>query len=162
MARSVIMPKTDMAMEEGTIVRWLKKPGDTVTRGEPIAVIETDKVTMDLEAEDTGTLLAMVRGDGAVAKATDRADVTEPDALRGKINIDGFGLAQKLAEKLAGGYRIVQAPGGAGRGAQGNARERTGRRPGARRRGLRGPGPVRHRVEPARGELARAGGLSPG
>jgi pyruvate dehydrogenase E2 component (dihydrolipoamide acetyltransferase) len=71
MAHSVIMPKTGMAMEEGTVVRWLKKPGDTVTRGEPIAVIETDKVTMDLEAEDTGTLLAIVRGDGAVVRATD-------------------------------------------------------------------------------------------
>jgi len=71
MARSVIMPKTGMAMEEGTIVRWLKKPGDTITRGEPIAVIETDKVTMDLEAEDQGTLLAIVYGDGAVVKATD-------------------------------------------------------------------------------------------
>jgi len=70
MARSVIMPKTGMAMEEGTIVRWLKKPGDTVTRGEPIAVIETDKVTMELEAEDTGTLLGIVHGDGTVVKAT--------------------------------------------------------------------------------------------
>ena len=71
MARSVIMPKTGMAMEEGTIVRWLKKPGDTVSRGGAIAVIETDKVTMDLEAEDQGTLLAIVHGDGAIVKATD-------------------------------------------------------------------------------------------
>jgi pyruvate dehydrogenase E2 component (dihydrolipoamide acetyltransferase) len=71
MARSVIMPKTGMAMEEGTIVRWLKKPGDTVTRGEAIAVIETDKVTMDLEAEDAGTLLSIVHGDGEVVRATD-------------------------------------------------------------------------------------------
>jgi pyruvate dehydrogenase E2 component (dihydrolipoamide acetyltransferase) len=70
MARSVIMPKAGMAMEEGTIVRWLKKPGETVTKGEAIAVIETDKVTMDLEAEDEGTLLAIVHGDGAVVKAT--------------------------------------------------------------------------------------------
>lgn len=71
MARSVIMPKTGVAMEEGTILRWLKKPGNTVTRGEPIAVIETDKVTMDLEAEDQGTLLAIVHADGTVVKATD-------------------------------------------------------------------------------------------
>jgi pyruvate dehydrogenase E2 component (dihydrolipoamide acetyltransferase) len=70
MARSVIMPTTGMAMEEGTIVRWLKKPGETVTRGEPIAVIETDKATMDLEAEDEGTLLAVVHGEGTVVKAT--------------------------------------------------------------------------------------------
>ena len=70
MAHSVIMPKAGMAMEEGTIVRWLKKPGETVTKGEAIAVIETDKVTMDLEAEDEGTLLAIVHGDGTVVKAT--------------------------------------------------------------------------------------------
>jgi pyruvate dehydrogenase E2 component (dihydrolipoamide acetyltransferase) len=70
MAHNVIMPKTGMAMEEGTIVRWLKKPGDTVTKGEPIAVIETDKVTMELEAEDEGTLLSIVHGDGTVVKAT--------------------------------------------------------------------------------------------
>jgi pyruvate dehydrogenase E2 component (dihydrolipoamide acetyltransferase) len=71
MARGVIMPKTGMTMEEGTVVRWLKRPGDTVTRGEPIAVIETDKVTMDLEAEDSGTLLSVVHGDGEVVKATE-------------------------------------------------------------------------------------------
>jgi pyruvate dehydrogenase E2 component (dihydrolipoamide acetyltransferase) len=70
MARSVIMPKTGMAMEEGTIVRWLKKPGDTIAKGEAIAVIETDKVTMELEAEDEGTLLGIVHGDGTVVKAT--------------------------------------------------------------------------------------------
>jgi pyruvate/2-oxoglutarate dehydrogenase complex dihydrolipoamide acyltransferase (E2) component len=40
-ASSVIMPKTGMAMEEGTIVRWMKKPGDPVRTGEPIAEIET-------------------------------------------------------------------------------------------------------------------------
>ncbi len=71
MARSVIMPKTGMAMEEGTLVRWLKRPGDAIQRGEPIAVIETDKVTMDLEADDEGTLLAVIHPDGAVVKATE-------------------------------------------------------------------------------------------
>jgi pyruvate dehydrogenase E2 component (dihydrolipoamide acetyltransferase) len=71
MARSVIMPKTGMAMEEGTLVRWLKRPGDAVQRGEPIAVIETDKVTMDLEADDAGTLLAVIHPDGTVVKATE-------------------------------------------------------------------------------------------
>ena len=70
MAHNVIMPKTGMAMEEGTLVQWLKKPGDTVSRGEIIAIIETDKVTMDLEAEYDGTLLSIVRGDGEVVPAT--------------------------------------------------------------------------------------------
>ena len=70
MAHNVIMPKTGMAMEEGTIVRWLKHAGDRVSKGEAIAVIETDKVTMDLEAEYDGTLLAIVRADGETVIAT--------------------------------------------------------------------------------------------
>ncbi len=71
MAQNVIMPKTGMAMEEGTVVRWLKMVGDTVAKGEAIAVIETDKVTMDLESDYEGTLLAIIHGDGVVVKATD-------------------------------------------------------------------------------------------
>jgi pyruvate dehydrogenase E2 component (dihydrolipoamide acetyltransferase) len=70
MAHNVIMPKTGMAMEEGTIVRWLKQAGDRVSKGEAIAVIETDKVTMDLEAEYDGTLLAIVRAGGETVIAT--------------------------------------------------------------------------------------------
>jgi pyruvate dehydrogenase E2 component (dihydrolipoamide acetyltransferase) len=70
MAHNVIMPKTGMAMEEGTIVRWLKQAGDRVSKGEAIAVIETDKVTMDLEAEYDGTLLAIVRAGGETVTAT--------------------------------------------------------------------------------------------
>ena len=70
MAHNVIMPKTGMAMEEGTIVRWLKQAGDRVSKGEAIAVIETDKVTMDLEAEYDGTLLAIVRAGGETVTVT--------------------------------------------------------------------------------------------
>ena len=70
MAYSIIMPKTGMAMEEGTIIRWLKKAGDVISKGEAIAVIETDKVTMDLESDYEGVLLAIVHGDGEVVTAT--------------------------------------------------------------------------------------------
>jgi pyruvate dehydrogenase E2 component (dihydrolipoamide acetyltransferase) len=70
MAHTIIMPKTGMAMEEGTVVRWLKKVGETISKGEAIAVIETDKVTMDLESDYDGTLLAILHGDGEVVKAT--------------------------------------------------------------------------------------------
>jgi pyruvate dehydrogenase E2 component (dihydrolipoamide acetyltransferase) len=52
----VIMPKAGDAMTEGKVVRWYKQPGDAVKRGEPVAEIETDKVNLDLEAEDDGTL----------------------------------------------------------------------------------------------------------
>ena len=64
------MPKTGMAMEEGTIVRWLKKVGDRVSKGEAIAEIETDKVTMELESEVDGTLLALLHEDGETVPVT--------------------------------------------------------------------------------------------
>jgi pyruvate dehydrogenase E2 component (dihydrolipoamide acetyltransferase) len=50
-------------MEEGTIVRWLKSTGDTVAAGEPIVEIETDKATMEYEAETAGVLEVVV-GEG--------------------------------------------------------------------------------------------------
>ena len=60
----VIMPKAGDAMTEGKVVRWYKQPGDAVKRGEPVAEIETDKVNLDLEAEDDGTLGAHQAGEG--------------------------------------------------------------------------------------------------
>src|SRR5579871_6373192 len=53
---AVIMPKMGDAMEEGTLLRWLKHEGDTVAEGEPIAEIETDKATLELNADDAGVL----------------------------------------------------------------------------------------------------------
>jgi pyruvate dehydrogenase E2 component (dihydrolipoamide acetyltransferase) len=52
----IIMPKMGDAMTEGKVLRWYKKPGDAVKKGEPVAEIETDKVNLDLEAEDDGTI----------------------------------------------------------------------------------------------------------
>jgi len=52
----VIMPKMGDAMTEGKVVRWYKKAGDAVKKGEPLLEIETDKVNLDLEAEQDGTL----------------------------------------------------------------------------------------------------------
>jgi pyruvate dehydrogenase E2 component (dihydrolipoamide acetyltransferase) len=52
----IIMPKMGDAMTEGKVVRWYKKPGDAVKKGEPLLEIETDKVNLDLEAENDGTL----------------------------------------------------------------------------------------------------------
>jgi pyruvate dehydrogenase E2 component (dihydrolipoamide acetyltransferase) len=60
----VIMPKMGDAMEEGTLLQWLKSEGDEVSEGDPIAEIETDKVTMELEAEDEGTLAQLIASEG--------------------------------------------------------------------------------------------------
>src|ERR671929_1731141 len=60
----VIMPKMGDAMEEGTLLKWLKGEGDEVSEGDPIAEIETDKVSMELEAEDSGTLAQLIAEEG--------------------------------------------------------------------------------------------------
>ena len=64
MATTVVMPQMGFDMQEGTIVRWLKAEGDEVTRGEPIAEIETDKAIVEMEAYASGVLLATVVGEG--------------------------------------------------------------------------------------------------
>jgi pyruvate dehydrogenase E2 component (dihydrolipoamide acetyltransferase) len=62
-AVAVRMPRLSDSMEEGTIVRWVKSDGDTVAAGEPIVEIETDKATMEYEAEAAG-VLEVVAGEG--------------------------------------------------------------------------------------------------
>jgi pyruvate/2-oxoglutarate dehydrogenase complex dihydrolipoamide acyltransferase (E2) component len=52
----VKMPSVSAEMESGTVVAWLKSVGDSVERGEPLAQIQTDKATLDLESRVTGTL----------------------------------------------------------------------------------------------------------
>ncbi|MBC7159659.1 MAG: biotin/lipoyl-binding protein, partial [Porphyrobacter sp.] len=53
---TIRMPALSPTMEEGTLARWLVKVGDTVTSGDVIAEIETDKATMEFEAVDEGTV----------------------------------------------------------------------------------------------------------
>jgi len=60
----IIMPKMGDAMTEGKVLRWYKKAGDVVKKGEPVAEIETDKVNLDLEAEDDGTIGEVAAAEG--------------------------------------------------------------------------------------------------
>ncbi len=50
------MPKLSPTMEEGQLARWLKKEGDKVSMGEPLAEIDTDKATMEMQALAAGVL----------------------------------------------------------------------------------------------------------
>ncbi len=58
------MPKLSPTMEEGQISRWLKKEGDKVSMGEPLAEIDTDKATMEMQALANGVLLKILIGEG--------------------------------------------------------------------------------------------------
>ncbi|MDR0689353.1 MAG: 2-oxo acid dehydrogenase subunit E2 [Spirochaetaceae bacterium] len=70
MANSIIMPKTGMAMEEGVIVEWRVKEGDQVHKGDIVALIETDKSTMELESDYDGIILAIRRKAGETVPVT--------------------------------------------------------------------------------------------
>src|ERR1043165_6863385 len=67
MATKVIMPKLSPTMEEGQISRWLKKEGDKVSMGEPLAEIDTDKATMEMQALANGVLRKILIGEGESA-----------------------------------------------------------------------------------------------
>lgn len=63
----VLMPRISDTMSEGAVGRWLKSEGETVIKGEPIAEIETDKATLELEAPADGTLLRQAIPEGGAA-----------------------------------------------------------------------------------------------
>lgn len=52
----IFVPALGMAMDNAILLEWLKQPGETVNAGDAVAVIETDKTTLDLTAETTGVL----------------------------------------------------------------------------------------------------------
>ena len=59
MASRVVMPKLSDTMEEGRILRWLKKEGDAVETGQALAEVETDKATVEVPSPVAGTVLAL-------------------------------------------------------------------------------------------------------
>jgi pyruvate dehydrogenase E2 component (dihydrolipoamide acetyltransferase) len=63
----ISMPRLSDTMQEGTITRWLKKPGDEVKRGDVLAEVETDKANMEIEAYEDGVLEQIVVNEGETA-----------------------------------------------------------------------------------------------
>src|SRR5579883_2122094 len=66
MATDVTMPQMGADMTEGTLLRWLKHPGEHVDRGEPIAEIETDKANVEIESFEEGVLTETLAEEGQV------------------------------------------------------------------------------------------------
>lgn len=80
MATQVMMPKLSPTMEEGQLSRWLKKEGDKVSMGEPLAEIDTDKATMEMQALANGVLRKILIEEGQSAPLGQLiAIIGEPD-----------------------------------------------------------------------------------
>ena len=104
---SIKLPAMSPTMEEGTLAKWLVKVGDTVKPGDVLAEIETDKATMELEADDggvvvsldiaagsegvpVGTVIAVIRGEDEVA-----APVPSPAPLPPSLEGSGVGSPEQ-------------------------------------------------------------------
>jgi pyruvate dehydrogenase E2 component (dihydrolipoamide acetyltransferase) len=86
MATEVIMPKVDMVMETGTFFEWLKKEGESVSKGDPLFVTETDKSSIEVESPADGILAGLRAKQGDVIPVTEViAYILAPgEALPGK------------------------------------------------------------------------------
>ncbi len=82
MAEIITMPKLGFDMAEGTLVRWVKAEGETVERGEVLAEIETDKATVEVESQASGTILKHLVQEGTAVP------VSEPIAVVGEKDED--------------------------------------------------------------------------
>src|SRR5204863_7600098 len=81
-AEHVLMPRLGQSMEEGTILQWFKREGDSVRAGEPLLEVMSDKANFEVEATTTGVLRKiLVDSDGTVAVNSRIAiigDIDEP------------------------------------------------------------------------------------
>lgn len=68
MSAEVYMPKFGMTMKEGTIIRWLKKEGETVNKAEPVAEVESEKITMTVDAPAAGVLYKVLFPEGTTVE----------------------------------------------------------------------------------------------
>jgi pyruvate dehydrogenase E2 component (dihydrolipoamide acetyltransferase) len=118
------MPALEMAQESGKLVRWLKHEGDLVSKGEPIMEIETDKVTVEIEAAASGTLSQVQAAEGDVIPVGqpiawivapgERLPTAEPAVQRESIlaPLTVSPLARKIAEEHGISPSVVAHSGG--------------------------------------------------
>jgi pimeloyl-ACP methyl ester carboxylesterase len=107
MAVEIVMPKWGLSMQEGTIGTWLKRDGDTVSRGEPVVEIETEKITNLVEAPVDG-VLRILHPVGSVVPVTQTiAWIAAPDEVLPEI-----GAAVPEARAVGAGATTPLAPAG--------------------------------------------------
>ena len=131
MVTEVIMPKMGQTMERGKIIKWLKKDGEEVRRGDPLLEIETDKTTIEVEARESGILKIIAEEGEEVPIATTIAYIVkegetipegkEPKKTPEKAEatavkrVKASPLARKIAEEKGIDLTKVQGTGPGGR-----------------------------------------------
>src|SRR5262245_2033269 len=95
MAQIIGLPKLSPTMEEGVLVKWVKKEGDKVSPGDLVAEVETDKANMDFNMEDEGVLLKLLVKEGDTVK------LGAPVAILGKAGEDVAALVAEASKPQA-------------------------------------------------------------
>src|SRR5215472_16734307 len=89
MATEVVMPALGMAQETGRLVRWLKREGERVTKGEPLMEVETDKAVVEVESPGAGVLSGVKAHEGEeVAVGAVIAYLLAPAAKPPELSLD--------------------------------------------------------------------------
>ncbi len=134
----VILPKFDMLMEHGTIVRWLRSEGEEVRAGEPICEVMTDKVNMEVEAPASGILTGIRAKPGDVVPVTEViAYILEPGesppagtpAPAEPQTVPATPAARRLAKEAGIDLRTVRGTGPGGRITEADVRSALTHRP---------------------------------
>ncbi|MDH3485993.1 MAG: pyruvate dehydrogenase complex dihydrolipoamide acetyltransferase, partial [Myxococcales bacterium] len=107
MAKIIGLPKLSPTMEEGTLVSWAKKEGDSVDVDDLLAEVETDKATMEFRSFDRGVLLKILVPEGVTLEAE------VPVAIIGKAGED---ITELLAQVEAAGAPRKEAASPRGEG----------------------------------------------
>ncbi|NIJ16785.1 pyruvate dehydrogenase complex dihydrolipoamide acetyltransferase [Sphingobium vermicomposti] len=117
MSKKIQMPALSPTMEEGTLAKWLVKEGDTVSSGDLLAEIETDKATMEFEAVDEGKIAKILVSEGSegvkvgtviaiiAEEGEDLAEAAQNDAAAPKA-----GATPKKAEAASSAPAAAPAP----------------------------------------------------
>src|SRR5438445_2426770 len=118
MATDVVMPQMGESIFEGTITKWLKKPGDKVQRDEPLFEISTDKVDAEIPAPAAGVLKEIKVKEGATVQV---------NTVVGVIDAEGSGaaVAPQQPQQLAAPPKAAPQADGAPAGQQLPATERS-------------------------------------
>ncbi|MGN6551267.1 MAG: pyruvate dehydrogenase complex dihydrolipoamide acetyltransferase [Pararhizobium sp.] len=121
---NITMPALSPTMEEGNLSKWLVKEGDTISAGDVIAEIETDKATMEVEAVDEGTMAKIVVPEGTegvkvnaliAVLAEEGEDVAEAAKAAGSGNGQAAAKPQAEAKAEAPQQAPASPPDGGGR-----------------------------------------------
>ena len=109
MAHVILMPALSPTMEKGALAKWLVKEGDTVSPGDVIAEIETDKATVELETDEEGVVVRLLVGDGVadiaintpIAVIAEEGEDVDVDKLVQEAGTSSGNLVEKPAESGA-------------------------------------------------------------